>query len=124
MVARDLIGHLEGGERLEQGVQRAAKQSRLLAGDDRDGARIGELARGFDGANRRLTPPLLRADDVGDLRVRPRNGSRARDRLGPRGVRRRIARIERRDRRKVVGVVGGEPFHPRKAADIDRDSNG
>ena len=83
MVARDLFGHLEGGERLEQREQRAAKQSSLLAGDDRDGARIGELPRGLDGASRRLTPPLLRGDDVGDLRVRPRTGSRAGDRIGP-----------------------------------------
>ena len=53
MVAGHEVGELQRGERLEQREQRAAKQSRLLAGDDGDGAGIGELPRGLDGPGRR-----------------------------------------------------------------------
>ena len=73
MIAGHEVGELQRGERLEQREQRAAKQSGLLAGDDGDGARIGELPRGLDGPGRRLAAPLLLRDDLRDLRVRPRD---------------------------------------------------
>ena len=42
-----------------------------------------------------LAAPLLLRDDLRDLRVRPRAGAGSCDGIGPRGVPRRIARIER-----------------------------
>ena len=98
VVARHLLGELERGERLEQREQRAAEQSGLLAGDDRDRAAdrraAAPLRRARGGACRRS---LLRRDDRGDLGAAAIVRLRARDRVGPGGAiatdrRRRTAR--------------------------------
>ena len=41
VLAGNLVGQLQRGQRLEQREQRAAKETRLLAGDDRDGRGVG-----------------------------------------------------------------------------------
>ena len=125
VVARDLLGELERRERLEQREQRAAEEARLLAGDDGDGAAVGEQARRLARARRApVAAPaelaMTAAISVAAAIVR----LRARDRVRPRGAIGRIAGKKRRDRSEVVGVVGGEPPDPRKAPNVDRDAHG
>ena len=67
VVARDLLGELERGERLEQREQRSAEEPGLLAGDDGDRLAIGEQRARFAGARRRLAPLLLRGDHARDV---------------------------------------------------------
>jgi len=100
VIARHLLGELQRSERLQHREQRPAEQPRLLTGDDRDRARLGEQPRRLARARRRLTPVLLRGDHARDrvaaaiLRLRPRN------RVGPRAAIGGIAREERSDRRE------------------------
>ena len=92
----------------------------MLPGDDGDGAPIGQQSAGFSSVGRRLTPLLLPGDDGGDLLAAPIVRLRAGDGVGPRSRIRGIARVERRDRAKIVRVVGGEAANPREAPNIDR----
>ena len=121
VLARDLLGELERRQRLEQRVERPAEEPGLLAGDDGD--RRGRRAlRRFDGARRGAAAPLLRGDDRGDVRRAAGRAPARADRVRPGGAVGRIAGKKRRDRGKVVRVVGGEAPDPGKPADVDRDS--
>ena len=61
MIARDLLGELERGQRLEQREQRTAEEPGLLAGDDGDRAAVGEQPRRLARARRRAAALLLAA---------------------------------------------------------------
>ncbi len=101
------------------------KRPGLLAGDDRRpccrsaSRRAASRARG----GRSVAAPAER-DDVGDLGAAAVVRLGPRDRVGPRASVGRIAGKKRRDRSKVVRVVGGEPADPRKPPDIDRNAHG
>ena len=97
----------EGGQRLEQREQRAAKQPRLLAGDDRDRLGISQPLRRGERVLRRRARPLLRQDEVGDGVTLARVPLRARDGVAPCRPVRRIAGIEVGDARIVERVVAG-----------------
>src|SRR3954471_23057625 len=71
VVARDLVGKLQCRQRLEQREHRAAEQTRLLPGDDRDGALVGELSRGVLGPGRGAAALLLGSDHAGNVRAAP-----------------------------------------------------
>ena len=92
---------LDGGDGLEQGVERAAERARLLAGDDRDGARVGQLRGRRARFGRRAAALLLRGEHGGDLRggARDAPATRAITSRQASGVT-RIARVERRDVRR------------------------
>ena len=109
VIARHLLGELERGQRLQQREQRAAEQPGLLAGDDRDGARVGEQPRRFARARRRLPPLLLAGDDGGDLVAPAIVRLRAGDRVGPGGA-------VRRDRRKRTARPRGSRTRSRPRA--------
>ena len=85
---------------------------------------IGEAPRRVDGRWRRVPARLLRGDDAGDFPAAMIVRLRAGDGAGPRGALGRIAREKRRDRAEIVRVVGGEPANPRKAPDIDGNTDG
>ncbi len=59
LLARGGPGELDGGDGLEQGEQRAAERSRLLACQDGDGVRVGELAGGIARRRGRAAALLL-----------------------------------------------------------------
>jgi len=123
VIARHLIGELQRRQRLEQREDRAAEQSGLLAGDDRDGASIGEEFSRVARTRRRLAALLLPGDDARDLLTPALVALRAGNRVGPGGAVGRIAREERGDGRKIVGVVGRQPANPRKATDVDGNAD-
>ena len=116
----DAARQLKGRDRLEQGVERAAEEARLLAGDDADGGGIGEL--GGRALRFRGRPALL---ELGADQLRERlpivrrtldalDGGAPRQRIGG------IARKERGDAREVLGVRLDERANPRQTAQIDR----
>src|SRR3954452_21250282 len=71
VVARDLVGKLQRRQGLEQREHRAAEQSRLLPGDDRDGALFGELSAGVLSSGRCAAALLLGGDHPGNVLAAP-----------------------------------------------------
>ena len=124
VLARDLFGQLDRRERLQQREHRAAEETRLLAGDDRHGARVSQLTARFDRAWRCLSAPLLRGDHRGDLVPPARMRLRPRDRASPVLTVRRVAGEERGDGAEIVRVIGGELADPREAPHVDRHPHG
>ena len=124
VLARDLFGELDRGQRLQQREQRAAEETRLLAGDDRHGAGVRQLTARVDRARRRLAAPLLRGDHRGDRVPPARMRLRPRDRARPVLTVRRVAGEERRHGAEIVRVIGGELADPGEAPHVDRDPYG
>ncbi len=121
VIARDLIGELQRRQRLEQREHGPAKQTGLLAGENRDRTRVRKLQPRFDRARWRGALLLLRGDDRRDLPAPTFVALRPRNRCGPRGPIGGIAAEERRDRWKIIGVIRRETTYPGKAADVDRN---
>ncbi len=124
MLGAEAFHELDRGERLEQREQRAAEQSRLLAGDDGDRLRIAQPCRRLDGLRRRAAPLLLGANDVGDRVARACLRAGTRDRLAPGARLARIAREEVGDSRVIERVIGHERPDPREPADVDGNVRG
>ena len=95
---RDPRGELRGRQSFVEREQRTAEQSGLLAGDDRDGIRIGEARRGLASGRRRVAPLELRREERAQLGALTRMALRVRDCGGPRGGRGRVAGKKRRQR--------------------------
>ena len=122
VVAPNLLGQLHRRERFVQAEGRAAEHTGLLAGDDGDGARIGELRGGRVRCGRRVALRLLRAKNPGHLGALARMRLRARNRDGPRRRRGGIAGKKRREGWKGKRVVGRELPDPRKTSNVDRNA--
>ena len=121
VIARHLIGKLQGGESLEQREKRTAEQPRLLTGQNRDRTAIGQTLPGFDGSRGRVAVPLLRGNHGCDLVTAPMVFLTPVDGRRPGRAIGRIAGEERRDGVKVVGVISGKSADPRKTPNIDRN---
>ena len=119
MLGRHPLGQANRRDRLQQREERAAEESRLLAGDDRDAQRIAQPRGRGERIRRRAAPALLRQRIVGDALAVARMALRARDGVAPRRRIRGIAGEELRHARVVERVVGGEPLDPRKPANLD-----
>ena len=115
-------GHLDGRERLEQGVKRSAEKACLLPGDDGDGVRVAEAPDVGDGRGRGAAPDLLPLDDVGDAGPWAGMGLGSRNRVGPGRLLGGIAGVEGRKRREIVRVRRGQPTHPRQRPEVDRSA--
>ena len=124
MVARHLLGEFDGRERLQQREQRAAEQSRLLAGHDRDRFGVGQPLRGVTRGRRRVSTLLLIRKERRHIVAPPNVRLGATDGFGPGRRFARVAGKKRRDRLKVEGIVGGKPPDPREAPLIDGDARG
>jgi len=122
MLLRHLRRQLHRGNGLEQREERAAEEAGLLPGDDDACGGIGKRGAGLARRSRRAAAFLLRGDDARDFGGLPRQGTRARDRVGPRGRRCRIAGVKRRDVRERERIVRRQTPNPRKCSDVDRQS--
>ena len=109
----------DGGERLEQRVERPAEQSGLLAGEDRDRAGRPKTLRG--GQCRRGRPASLQlpGQDVGDSRRAAACRLPRLDGLAPASGRAGRARIELLEAIEGVAVVARERCGPRQLPKID-----
>jgi hypothetical protein len=124
MVARDLFRQFQRGDGLEQGEQGSAEESSLLAGDDGHRFPVCEEARRLACARWGLPSLLLSSEDPGNFRAAAIVGLCPRDCIGPSGAIGWIAGKKRRDRSKVVRVVGGQAPDPREPTNVDRYAHG
>jgi hypothetical protein len=123
VLPRQPVGHLDGCQRFQQGEQRAAEQSGLLARDDGHRAWIGEETCRGHSLGGRSALPLLRRDHRSQIGPGPGVGLHARDRLNP-GLRvRRVTGKEPRDRGVTVDVIGCQLSDPREASHVRCDGN-
>ena len=122
MFTADLLGEFHRSQRLVDAEGGAAEQTRLLSGDDGDGAGINKLRRRFARLGRRVTVCLLSPENVDDGGALARMLLRARDGPGPRRGRGRIAGKKRREGWKGKRVVGRELPDPRKTSNVDRNA--
>ena len=109
VIARHLFGQLQRGQRLEQREERTAEKPGLLAGDDGDGAAVGELPGGLARARRRAAALLLGAG----LRR-----SRRADACAP------ASAGSRRPRRPFGRVAGEKAARPRESRTRSRPRAG
>ena len=117
----DPFGQFERRNRLEQGENRPAEQTRLLTGQYRHCLGIDELLGLVTCQGRRAASVLLGREHGGNLATLPgvtlRGGDGARPRRSVSGV----AGKKRRDGVEVEGVICREPPDPGKAAEIHRN---
>ena len=106
----------------EQREERAAEESRLLAGDDGDRLRIAKPRGCGHRLRGRAAPLLLRRHDAGNRLARARVLLASGNRLAPRARVARVAREEIGDLRVVERVVGDQRPDPREPADVDGDA--
>ena len=109
----------DGGERLEQRVERPAEQAGLLAGEDRDRARRPETLRGGQRGRGRPASPQLGGQDAGDIRRAVAGRLPRRDGLAPAPGRGGRARIEWLEAVEGVAVVARERRGPRELPKVD-----
>ena len=116
------LGQLNRCQRLEQCEQRTAKESRLLACDNRDAFRITKARCGSDGVRGCVPAALLRLDDidyratVARMLMGPMHG------IVPGGGMCRVAGKEIRDTLVLERVIGGQAFDPREATNLDGET--
>jgi hypothetical protein len=123
VVGGHLCGQSHRGQRLQQRVERAAEQARLLPGDHRDRGRVGQARSGGPSLGRRATTILLGRhcrDEGGPV---ARMGLYPPDSVGPGVQAGGVARVKPGEPRKVERVVGREPADPRKATDVDGEAH-
>ena len=116
------FGELDRRDGLQQREQRSAEESRLLAGDDRDGLRMAKLSGRRHRFRRRAASALLGQHDVGDRVARARVLLAPGNRVAPRAVVAGVAGKEIGDLRVVEGVIDDERPDPREPADVDGDA--
>src|SRR5688572_16688196 len=121
MLLRHLRSKLDSREGFVKCVEWAAKQTCLLTRDDRDGLRIGELARRLARGNRGATAFELSGDNRAELCPWPGILLRLRDRSGPGWRRGRVAGKKRSERRKLKCVIGSEFPDAGQAPNVDRN---
>jgi len=119
VLVRHLPCQLHRRRGLQQREERSAKQPRLLAGDDDDRLRIGQAFRRGARRGRRPAPLLLCQQHTGEIGGPPRMRLPARDGLGPRPGRRRVAREERAHLVVLECVVGRKAPDPGEPANVD-----
>ena len=85
VVRLDLPGELDGGDGLQQGVERSTEHTGLLSGDDGDRGGGEQLPGRRVRLRRRTTPSQLPGDHVVQVAATPVSARHARDRLLPVG---------------------------------------
>ena len=122
VVRCNALCQLNRRQRLEQREQRTAKESCLLACDDRDAFRIAQPPGGSNGVRGGVPASLLRLDDidyraaVARMLLGPMHG------IAPRGGMSRVACKEIRDTLVLERIVSGEAFDPREATNLDGET--
>ena len=119
-----LARELDGRDCLQQREERSAEGTGLLARDDGDGVGVCQLCRSGAGGRRGAAMRLLGGDDGRHGLPVARVARGAGDGVAPRVGRGRIARIERRDGRKIERVVPREWTDPPETAHIHPDFAG
>ncbi len=119
----DESGQPDGGDRLEQRIERSAKESGLLPGHNRHRLRVRQACRCPRGLYRGVSGSLLRGDDSRDGVWSGRRLA-SRDGRAPGVIVLRVASEKRGEGAEVRGVVRGQALDAGKAADVDGNGVG